>query len=108
MGLFKRKYEKNVTRDNEYLKNFAVRINGLLRFTEENEKVTAELRKLQDDFRFTVATQVRGAKKIESRIDEKYENLKNTLQQPEWNEQEVIMMIRNIGLELDEINSMRL
>lgn len=107
MGLFKRKYEKNVARGDVFLKNFAIKINGLMRFTAENEKVTAELQKLQHDFRFTVATQAKEAKKAEARIEEKFEKLKETLQQPTWDEQAVILMIRNIGLEIDEINAMR-
>ena len=107
MGLFKRKYEKNVMRGDTFLKNYAIRINGLMRFTAENEKVSAELQKLQHDFRFTVATQAREAKKIEYRIEEKFETLRNTLQQPEWDENAVILMIRNIGLEIDEINALR-
>ena len=107
MGLFKRRYEKNVARGDVFLKNFAIKINGLLRFTVENEKVTAELQKLQHDFRFTVATQAKEAKKVVARIEEKFEKLKETLQQPSWDEQAVILMIRKIGLEIDEINAMR-
>ena len=108
MGLFgKKKHVKNVTRDNTFLKDFAIKLNGLMRFTEENENVTKALRKLQEDFQFTVATQVKDAKKVEARIETQYEALKAMLQQPEWNEQEVILAIRNIGMELDEINAMR-
>ena len=108
MGLFgKKKHTKNVTRDNTYLKDFAIKLNGLMRYTEENENVTKALRKLQEDFQFTVATQVKDAKKVEGRIETQYEALKSMLQQPEWNEKDVILAIRNIGMELDEINSMR-
>jgi predicted RNA binding protein with dsRBD fold (UPF0201 family) len=108
MGLFgRKKYEKNVSRDNSFLKDFAIKLNGLMRYTEENERVTTALRKLQEDFQFTVATQVKDAKKVEARINELYESLKAMLQQPEWDEQAVILAIRNIGLEIDEINAMR-
>ena len=35
MGLFgKKKYSKNVTRDNTFLKDFAIKLNGLMRYTE--------------------------------------------------------------------------
>lgn len=108
MGLFgKKKYAKNVARDNNFLKDFAIKLNGLMRYTEENEKVTQALRKLQEDFQYTIATQVKDAKKTEARINELYEALKALLQQPEWDEQAVLMTIKNLGLEIDEINAMR-
>ena len=108
MGLFgKKKYAKNVTRDNNFLKDFAIKLNGLMRYTEETEKVTQALRKLQEDFQYTIATQVKDAKKTEARINELYEALKALLQQPEWDEQAVLMAIKNLGLEIDEINAMR-
>ena len=108
MGLFgKKKYGNNVARDNAYLKDFAIKLNGLMRYTEENEKVTAELKKLQQDFQYTVATQVKDAKKSEARIEKMYNALKDMLQKAEWDEQEVLMAIRNIGMEIDEINAMR-
>ena len=51
MGLFgKKKYEKNMTRDNQFLKNYAIKVNGLINFTEGNEKVTQELEALKKDF----------------------------------------------------------
>ena len=52
MGLFKKAFQKNATRDNQFFKNYAVKINALLRYTEDNEKVTTELKKLQDDFQY--------------------------------------------------------
>ena len=108
MGLFgRKKYAKNVGRDNTFLKDFAIKLNGLMRYTEGNEKVTAALRRLQEDFQFTVATQVKDAKKLEKNINQKYEALKAILQQPDWDEAAVLLAIRNIGLEIDEINAMR-
>lgn len=105
--LFRKKYEKGVTRDNNFFKNYAVKVNGLMRFAEGNEAVTAELKKLQHDFQFTVPSPSKEAKKVEGRIEEQYEALKTALQQPEWDENAVILMIRNIGMEIDEINAMR-
>lgn len=108
MGLFgKKKYGKNVTRDNTFLKDFAIKLGGLMRYTEENEKISLALRKLQEDFQFTVATQVKDAKKTEARINAMYDALKAQLQQPEWDEAAVLLAIKNIGLEIDEINAMR-
>ena len=108
MGLFgKKKYGKNVARDNAFLKDYAIKMNGLMRYTEENEKVTEALKKLQQDFQYTIATQLKDAKKSEARIEKMYNALKATLQKPEWDEQEVLSAIRNMGMEIDEINSMR-
>ena len=107
MGFFKKSFQKNVTRDNEFFKNFAIKINALMRYTEENEKVTAELKKLQSDFQYTVATEDRHAKKHEKSIDKMYDELKAVLQQPAWDEQQVLLIVKNMGMEIDEINSMR-
>ena len=43
MGLFKKRFSKNVTRDNEFLKNYAIKCNGLTFYLENNEKVLKEL-----------------------------------------------------------------
>ncbi|MBQ4091348.1 MAG: hypothetical protein IJC64_03420 [Clostridia bacterium] len=107
MGFFKRSFQKNVTRDNEFFKNFAIKLNTLMRYTEANEKVTAELKKLQNDFQYTVATSDRHAKKNEHNIEKMYDELKAMLQQPTWDEQQVLLLVRNMGAEIDEINSMR-
>lgn len=108
MGWFNsRKDEKNTKRDDQFLKDYAIKLNGLMRYTEENEKVTEALKKLQNDFQYTVATNVKDAKKLEKRIANMYDELKATLQQPAWDEQAVLLSIRNMGMEIDEINSMR-
>ncbi len=107
MGFFKKRYQKNVSRDNEFLKDYAIKINALLRYTEENQKVTEALERLQQDFQYTVATNVTDAKKVEKTLADMYDALKATLQQPAWDEQAVLLAIRNMGAEIDEINSMR-
>ncbi len=82
--------------------------NLFIRFTEVDEDNKQHfLDKLQEDFQYTIATQVKDAKKLEVQIEKKYEALKLLLQQPEWAESEVLLAIRNIGMELDEINSLR-
>ena len=108
MGLFgKKKYSKNIARDNTFLKDYAIKVNGLLRLTEENEKVTAALKKLQEDFQYTIPTQDVDAKKMERNINKKYDELRAMLTTPEWDEQAVLMLIRAIGMEIDDINAMR-
>ena len=105
--LFRKRYEKGVTRDNTFFKNYAIKVNGLMRYVEENERVTTALQKLQHDFQFTGPSPSKEAKKIEARIEDQYEALKAALQQTEWDEKAVILMIQNIGMEIDEINAMR-
>lgn len=107
MGFFKRSFQKNVTRDNEFFKTFAIKLNTLMRYTESNETITAELKKLQNDFQYTVATSDRHAKKNEHNIEKMYDELKAMLQQPTWDEQQVLLLVKNMGAEIDEINSMR-
>ena len=108
MGLFgKKKYVKNVTRDNEFLKNCATRCNRLLMYVEDNEKVKKELKLLQDDFQYTVATDDDHAKKLEKRVKNAFEELGTALEQPGWNENEIIAMIRGIRGSIIDINSMR-
>ena len=107
MGFFKRKYSKNVTRDNQFFKTYAIKMNALLRYVEDNEKVTQAIETLQNDFQYTVASADGHAKKREKNITKLYEELKAMLQQPGWNEQQVLLLVKNIGAEVDEINSMR-
>ncbi len=108
MGLFgKKKYAKNVARDNEFLKNCATRCNRLLMYVEDNEKVKKELKLLQDDFQYTVATDDNHAKKFEKIIKKSFEELGAALEQPGWNEAEIISMIKGIRGSIIDINSMR-
>lgn len=110
MGLFgigKKKYVKNVTRDNEFLKDYAVKCNGLSLYVEENEKVKKELNLLKDDFQYTVATNDTGAKKVEKSIKTDFEALTALLQQADWDETQAISLIRGLRRYVVEINSMR-
>ncbi len=107
MGFFKKSFQKNVTRDNEFLKDYAVKCNGLSLYVEENEKVVKELNALKDDFQYTVATDVRAAKAIEKKIKTDFDALTALLQQPEWDEQQAILLIRGIRRYIVEISSLR-
>lgn len=108
MGLFgKKKYDKNVSRDNEFLKDYAIRVNALINFAEGNENVTKELKILKDDFQYSVATDAKEAKKVEKRINTEYQALSAELSQSSWDEKEVIRMIRIIRQSIVEITSMR-
>ena len=110
MGLFgfgKKKYNKNVSRDNEFLKEYAIKVNGVMMFVEENEKVTTELTALKNDFQYTVASSDSSAKSLEKKIKKDFDALTATLQQPEWDEKEVLLLIRGMRRYIVEISSMR-
>ena len=110
MGLFgfgKKKYVKNVTRDNEFLKEYAIKCNGLALYIEDKENVKKELDMLKDDFQYTVATNDTAAKKLEKNIKSDFEALTALLQQPEFDETQAIMLIRGLRRYIVEINSMR-
>ena len=108
MGWFgKKKYTKNFTRDNTFMKDYAIKINGLIRYSEENERITTALEKLKEDFQFTIGSSQSSAKKNEETIDRLYASLKEAFQQTELNEEEILRIIRNIGMEIDEINALK-
>ncbi len=108
MGLFgKKKFDKNVSRDNEFLKDYAIKVNALLMYVEENEKLTKELSALKDDFEFSVASSDPKAKALEKKIVKDFDQLKATLQQADWDEAEVLMLARGIRGTIVEITSLR-
>jgi hypothetical protein len=110
MGLFgfgKKKYDKNVTRDNEFLKDHAVKCNGLVFYVENNENVKKELNLLKDDFQYAVASTDREAKKIEKKIVADFKTLTATLEQPDFDETEALTLIRGLRRSIVEITSMR-
>ncbi len=107
MGFFKKTFSKNVTRDNEFLKNYATKCNGLTLYVEENEKVKNELVQLKDDFLYTVATDAGAAKGIEKKIANDFNALTAMLQQSDWDEAQVLLLIKGIRRYIVEISSMR-
>ena len=109
MGLFnfKKRYQKNVTRENVLLKDYATKVNGLLIFTENSEKVTAELEALKNDFQYTVPTSSNEGKSLERKISKAYKDLAKTISTPDWNEGEVVLAIKGIRKMLVDISSLR-
>lgn len=107
MGLFKKKYEKNVSRDNEFLKDYATKVNGLQIFVDNNQKVYDELEALKNDFQYTVASSSSEAKSLEKKISKDFAALTAALQQPEIAEAEVLLMIKGIRRTIIEISSIR-
>ena len=110
MGLFgfgRKKYEKNVERDNEFLKDYAVKVNGLLVYAEDNDKIKKELIKLKEDFQYTVASPEGKAKGVEKKITQDFKKLTETLQQPSWAEDEVSLLIKGLRRYVVEISSLQ-
>ena len=107
MGLFKKRYSKNVTRDNEFMKEYAIKVHGLLLYTEENETVTKALKVMMDDLQYTVATSDSDAKGMERKIKKEFAALTAALQEDGWDEAVVLSHIKNIRRFIIEINAMR-
>jgi hypothetical protein len=110
MGLFgfgRKKYEKNVERDNEFLKDYSVKVNGLIFYVEDNEKIKKELVKLKDEFYYTVASPQGKAKGVEKKIEDEFKKLTEMLQQPSWAEDEVSLLIKNLRRYVVEVSSLQ-
>ncbi len=107
MGLFKKRFQKNVSRDNIFLKDYATKVNGLLIFSEGNENVTKELEALKNDFQYTVPTASKDAKSLEKKIVKEFNTLSATLSAPEWEESEVILAVKGIRKMLADLSSLR-
>lgn len=110
MGLFgfgRKKYEKNVERDNEFLKDYAVKVNGLIVYVEDNDKIKKELVKLKDEFQYTVASHSGKAKGVEKKIEQEFKKLTETLQQPSWTEDEVSLLIKGLRRYVVEVSSLQ-
>ena len=107
MGFFKRKNEKNVTRDNQFLKNYAVRSESLLIYVEENEVITKEIRLMIEDFQYTVPSFQDKARDLEKKIKKEFDRLTGMLEQPDCDENEIIMSVRLIRRTVADISSLR-
>lgn len=110
MGLFgfgRKKYEKNVERDNEFLKDYAVKVNGLIVYAEDNDKIKKELVKLKDEFQYTVASPSGKAKGVEKKIEQDFKKLTEILQQPSWAEDEVSLLIKSLRRYVVEVSSLQ-
>lgn len=110
MGLFgfgKKRLEKNVTRDNVFLKTYASKVNGLLIYAEGNEKITAELNQLQKKFQYTTPSFDHDAKAIEKNIAAEFKKLTEAIGQPSWAEDEVSFIIKGLIRYINEISSLR-
>ncbi len=107
MGFFKKRYSKNVARDNEFLKSYAVKCNSLALYAKDHEAVMREISVLQNDFQHTVPTNAAEAKVYEKKIEKDFETLMSILHQPDWEEDQVLLLIRNLREHIINISSIR-
>jgi hypothetical protein len=107
MGLFKKKYDKYVTDTNEFLKTYAIKVNGLTLFAESDEAVKAELNAMRDDFQYAVPGASADAKAIEKKITHDFDTLSKTLEKSDYDKAEVLTLIRSIRRSIVEITALR-
>ncbi len=106
MSFFKRKNERNVTRDNQFLKNYATRSTALLMYVEENEHITKEINLMIEDFQYTVPSMDTKAKDLEKKIKKEFDRLANMLEQTDCDEDEVVKSIKYIRRTINDIASL--
>ncbi len=108
MGLFgKKKYVKNVTRNNVFLKDYAIKVNALINFAQGHDQVIKVLEALKDDFQYSVPTNHPEAKKLEKKIESDYQSLSAMMAESAWEESEVIRLINIIRQSIIELTSKR-
>ncbi len=103
----KKKYQKNVARDNEFLRNYEVKINGLLPFVQSNSKITDALKELQEQFHYTVPSPHKDAKSYEQEIEKEYATLEKAVEQPALDETLILFSIHKINKQIENINASR-
>ena len=108
MFFSKNKRMKKVSHNNEFMKNCAVKIQGLIDlYGEENANLAKALTQLAEELTFTVPTSDPKAKAKEKNIQKGYEQLSALLKQSDWSEDEALAIIKDMRLNLTEMNAMR-
>jgi hypothetical protein len=105
MGLFS--FKKNTARNVNFLESYSSLVNGILIYTKDNEKVTAELKALQKDFYYATPSAKKEAKKIEKEIKLEFDALVALLETPGWAEDLVISKILKVRRLITNISSLR-
>lgn len=109
MFFFKNKRMKKVAHNNEFLKTCAIKIKGLINiYGEDNAKISGELSSLADELMHTIPSPDPKARGYEKNIEKGYEQLSSLFQQAEWDEAEVMAVIKNIRKNISELNSLRM
>lgn len=103
----KKKFSKNVSRDNRFMKDYAIRTEGLLMFAKEDGEIRRELLELKDAFQYTVASSKPEAQAFETKIEKDFSELTSYLQHDAWAEDEILALIKAIRINLVEISALR-
>lgn len=94
LGIGKKKFQKNVTKDKEALADNVLMTNRLLILAEGNDTVTAALHKLQDDLHYTSVTGDTSAKRARKNINRQIKELDDIMSKPGWSEEDVLQQIK--------------
>jgi predicted RNase H-like nuclease (RuvC/YqgF family) len=107
-GFRKKKYVTAVDTTTTYLKNLSQRLNGLQRYTAENEKINAALAKLKEDCIFTIAPpENKEVRAHQEEIERLMKKLSDLLHEEEWDERTILLYINDIGAQIDGISASR-
>ena len=109
MFFFKNKRMKKTAENNEFLKTCAIKIQGLINiYGGDNAKISEELNTLAEELMFTIPSSDPKAKGYEKSIEKCYEQLAAIFKQAEWEEAEVLALVKEIRLNISELNSLRM
>lgn len=107
-GFGKKKYVVDVENSTTYLKNLAQKLNGLQRYTAENDKVNKAIAKLKEDCIFTIAPpENKEVRACQDEIDRLLKKLSDLLHEEEWDERAIMLYIGDIGAQIDGISASR-
>ena len=104
----KKKYAKDFGKGNDFLKSYATKISALMNLTENNELVTDKLNHLKESFVFAISPpQNKEVVKCQEKIEAKFDELRDILEQEDWDETDVIRRINSLETELGMLTSIR-
>ena len=92
----RKKYEKKIAHDRGDLAAYTTTVIGLKVYASKNEAVLSALNTLQDKFSYSSPNSQKTATKHLNAIHEGMKKLQASLEQPEWEENEVILQINEL------------
>ena len=96
----RKKFTKKVSHDEGALSKFAVTVNGLKLYADQNETVRLALERLQKNFSYTPANAKKTSAKILKEIAGALEKLKGTLEKENWDENDILHQIKLIDAKI--------
>lgn len=104
----KKKYVNKFAEGNDFLKSYATKTVAIMNLTENNETVTDKLNHLKESFVFAISPpQNKEVEKCQSNIERKFDELREVLEQEDWDEKDVIKRINSLETELTMLTSIR-